>query len=158
MLWFLIRSASMRNNKTSTNFVWKKHLIFCGFKFACPFWKGVYSGPSSLELWMEHAFWMLVTTGIHFCKLLYYHITTSTLPASVPQLAAPPTGDQEVADSTPARSATFFRGDWSRNIFYSHSLSSTDSRRAVVNFWLKNVHSTGWLLRGLSLPSKSVVS
>ena len=29
------------------------------------------------------------------------------------------------------------------NIFYSDSLSSIDSRRAVVSFWWKNVHNTG---------------
>ena len=43
----------------------------------------------------------------------------------------------------PLRSATFFPGDWSRNIFYGHSLLSADSRRAVVSFWWKNVHNTG---------------
>ena len=32
-------------------------------------------------------------------------------PALVAQLDACPTGDQEVADSTPTVSATFFRGD-----------------------------------------------
>ena len=57
----------------------------------------------------------------------------------------------------PPRSATFFRGDWSWNIFYGHSLPSADSRRAVVSFWRKNVHNTGEPLRGLSLPSKRVV-
>ena len=32
---------------------------------------------------------------------------------------------------------TFFHGDWSWNIFYSHSLPSPDSRRAVVSFcWM----------------------
>ena len=41
-------------------------------------------------------------------------------------------------------------------IFSSHSLPSA-SRRAVVSFWRKNVHDTGQPLRGLSLPSKSVV-
>ena len=41
------------------------------------------------------------------------------------------------------RSATFFRGDWSWNIFYGHSLPSADSRRAVVSFWRKDVHNTG---------------
>ena len=41
------------------------------------------------------------------------------------------------------RSATFFRGDWSWNIFYGHSLPSADLRRAVVSFWRKNVHNTG---------------
>ena len=43
----------------------------------------------------------------------------------------------------PPRSATFFRGDWSWNMFYGHSLPSTDSRRAVFSFWRKNVHNTG---------------
>ena len=44
---------------------------------------------------------------------------------------------------SPPRSATFFRRDWSWNIFYGHSLPSADSRRAVVSFWQKNVHNTG---------------
>ena len=57
----------------------------------------------------------------------------------------------------PPMSATFFHGDWSWNIFYSHSLPSADSRRAVVSFWRKNVHNTGKPLRGLNLPSKCVV-
>ena len=43
----------------------------------------------------------------------------------------------------PPRSATFFRGDWSWNIFYGHSLPSADSRRAVISFWRKNAHNTG---------------
>ena len=41
------------------------------------------------------------------------------------------------------RLATFFRGDWSWNIYSGYSLPSADSRRAVVSFWRKNVHSTG---------------
>ena len=41
--------------------------------------------------------------------------------------------------------------------FYGHSLPSADYRRAVVSFWQKNVHSNGYLLRRLSMPSKSVV-
>ena len=43
----------------------------------------------------------------------------------------------------PPRSVTFFRGNWSWNIFYGHSLPSADSRRAVVSFWRKNVQNTG---------------
>ena len=66
-----------------------------------------------------------------------------TFMSEVAQLDARPTGDQEVAGSTPPRSTTFFRGDWSWNIFYGHSLPSADSRRAVVSFWRKNVHNTG---------------
>ena len=54
-----------------------------------------------------------------------------------------PTGDKEGSRvQPPPRSATFFRGDWSWNIFYRHSLPSADSRRAVVSFWRKNVHNT----------------
>ena len=59
------------------------------------------------------------------------------------QLDVNPTCDQEIAGSTPAGSATFFRVNWSWNIFYGHSLPSADSRRTVVSFWRKNVHSTG---------------
>ena len=66
-----------------------------------------------------------------------YVANKDRLPASVAQLDARPTGDQEVAGSTPAD------GDWSWNIFYGHSLPSADSRRAVVSFWRKNVHNTG---------------
>ena len=49
------------------------------------------------------------------------------------------TGDQEVAGSTRDGSATFFRGDLIMKYFYGHSLTSVDSRRAVVSFWQKNV-------------------
>ena len=42
-------------------------------------------------------------------------------------------------------------------IFFCHSLPSAYSRRAVVSFLRKNVHNTGLPLRGLTLPSKSVV-
>ena len=63
------------------------------------------------------------------------------MPASLAQLDAHLTDDQEVAGSTPARS-TFFRGDLIMNYFL-YSLSSADSRRAVVSFWRKNAHNTG---------------
>ena len=72
------------------------------------------------------------------------HIVHGFVLASVAQLNVHPTGDQEVADSIPAGSGTFFRGDWSWNIVYGHSLPSADSRRAVVSFWRKNVHKY-WL-------------
>ena len=45
----------------------------------------------------------------HWCCLIRVFI--SCLPVSVAQLDARPTGDQEVAGSTPAESATFFRRD-----------------------------------------------
>ena len=63
------------------------------------------------------------------------------VPASVAQLDAP--SDWRLGGQPPPRSATFFRGDWSWNIFYGHSFPSADSRRAVVSFWQKNVHNTG---------------
>ena len=44
---------------------------------------------------------------------------TDIRPASVVQLDACPTGDQEVAGSTPPdRQSWFFRGDWSWNAFF----------------------------------------
>ena len=52
------------------------------------------------------------------------------MPASVAKLDARPIGKQAVA-----RFATFFRGDWSGNIFCGYCLTSADSRRAVVSFW-----------------------
>ena len=48
----------------------------------------------------------------------------------------------DILSGEATRSPTFFRGDWSWNIFYGHSLPSADSR-AVVSFWRKNVHNTG---------------
>ena len=72
------------------------------------------------------------------------------------QLYARPTGDQEVAGSTPAEVGNIL--SW-RLItkYFLRSFPSADSRRAVASFWRKNVHNTGWPLSGLSLPSKSVV-
>ena len=64
-------------------------------------------------------------------------------PASVAQLDVHSTCDQEVVGSTPTRSATFFCGDLSWDIFYHHSRPSADSGRAVVSFWWKNMHNTG---------------
>ena len=60
------------------------------------------------------------------------------MPASVAQLD----GNQEVAGSTPAGSATFFRGDLIMKYFL-RIFSPADSRRAVVSFLRKNVHIIG---------------
>ena len=47
-------------------------------------------------------------------------------------------------------------GDWSWNHFYSHSLPTTDSSRAVVSYWWKDVHFV--LVKRLgSLPRNSLV-
>ena len=58
------------------------------------------------------------------------------------QLAVHLTGDQEVAGSTPAMSATSFRGDLIMKYFLQ-LFHSADSRRAFVSFWRKNAHNTG---------------
>ena len=54
-----------------------------------------------------------------------------------------PTGDQEVAGSTPAKVDNIPSWRLIMKYFYGHSLPSADSRRAVVSFWQKNVHNTG---------------
>ena len=54
------------------------------------------------------------------------------------QLDASPTGDQKVTGSTTAGSATFVEID---HEIFSQSFSPADSRRVVVSFWQKNVHS-----------------
>ena len=63
--------------------------------------------------------------------------------ASVAQLDALPTGDQEVAGSTPTGSATFFCGDMMVKYFLRSFSPSADSRWEGVSFWQKKVHSTG---------------
>ena len=66
------------------------------------------------------------------------------IPPSVVLLDVCQTGDQEVAGLTPAGWATFVHGDLLiMNFIYGHSLPSTDSRRALVSFWHKNMHNTG---------------
>ena len=54
---------------------------------------------------------------------------------SVGQLDARPTGDQEVAGSTPAEAGNILSWRLIMKYFYSHSLPSADSRRAIVSFW-----------------------
>ena len=51
----------------------------------------------------------------------------------------------------------FFRGDWSWNHFYGHSLPTAVSSRAVVSYWPKDVHQVLVNYLDLSLPRKSVV-
>ena len=47
----------------------------------------------------------------HFCSIYLKHLISETELALVAQLDARQTGDQEVVGSSPAGSATFFRGD-----------------------------------------------
>ena len=70
------------------------------------------------------------------CLVLFFFLPNFCIlfAASVTQLDVRQTGDQEVGNILSWRS-------W--NIFYGHSLSSADSRRAVVSFWWKNVHNSG---------------
>ena len=65
------------------------------------------------------------------------------LPASVAQLDARPTGNQEVAGSTPAEIGNILSWRLIMKYFYGHSLPSADSRRAAVSFRRKNVRNIG---------------
>ena len=64
---------------------------------------------------------------------------------SLPAPVAP--GDQEVAGSIPAMSATFFRGDLIIEYFLRSFSPFLWFKKAVVSFWQKNVHDTGKPLR-----------
>ena len=58
------------------------------------------------------------------------------------QLDAPPTEDQ-VAGSTPAEVGNILSWRLIMKYFLRSFLPSTDTRRAFVSFWRKNVHDTG---------------
>ena len=69
-----------------------------------------------------------------------------SLPASVAQLDARPTGDQEVAGSTPRRVGNILSWKFDHEIFSTVILSLPliqEGQLAVVSFWRKNVHITG---------------
>ena len=51
------------------------------------------------------------------------------------QLDARPTGDQEVAGSTPAEVGNILSWRLIVKYFLRHSLPSADSRKAVISFW-----------------------
>ena len=63
-------------------------------------------------------------------------------PASVAQLDARPTGDQEAA-GRPRRGRRHSFMEIDHEIFSTVILPSADSGRAVVSFWRNNVHDTG---------------
>ena len=76
-----------------------------------------------------------------WCYVAYSELhTLGYPPASVAQLDARLTGDQEVAGFDPRRGWQHSFVEIDHEIF---SLPSTDLRRAVVSFWRKNVHNTG---------------
>ena len=67
--------------------------------------------------------------------VFYFRHYKTTLSALVAQLGARLNGD-EIVQPIPGQHHS--RGDRSVNILYSHSVRSTDSRRAVVNFCLED--------------------
>ena len=66
-------------------------------------------------------------------------------PASVAQSNARTTCDQELTNSIPVGYGNIL--SCSRKLFYSHSLPSADSRRAVVSLRQKNVHKVNRLVK-----------
>ena len=66
-----------------------------------------------------------------------------TKPASVAQLDAPSNWSPGGHGFNPRRGRQHSFVEIDHEIFYSHSLPSADSRRAVVSFLRKNVHNTG---------------
>ena len=71
-----------------------------------------------------------------------YHILLNFGPASVAQLDANLTGDQEVVGLTPAEVGNILSWRLIMKCFL-RSFSPADLRKAVVSFWRKNVHNTG---------------
>ena len=86
------------------------------------------------------------------CRIVYHHATMYPLKTQVQG------SEGKIILSSQSGPATFFRWDWSWNLFYGHSLPSADSRREVVRYLRKDVH---WVLVnrliGLNMPRKSVV-
>ena len=64
-------------------------------------------------------------------------------PASVAQLDAPLTGDQEVVGSTPAEIGNILSWRLIMKYFLWSFSPFADSRKAAVSFWWKKVHNTG---------------
>ena len=68
-----------------------------------------------------------------------YQVSNTDVSALMSQSDACPTGDQEAGGLVPARSDNFLLLRLG-NTFYSHSLPPSDSGRAIVSFWQKNVY------------------
>ena len=97
--------------------------------------------------YQQHNWWYCITyTSYHMLLNFKFGIALPTSSSSVVGLGGSVGCMSDWRSGgcywTPAGLATFFRGDWSWNTFYCHSLPSPDSRRAVVSFWRKNVHNT----------------
>ena len=65
------------------------------------------------------------------------------MPASMAQLDAPSDWRPGGRGFNPRRGRQHSFVEIDHEIFYGHSLPSAVSRRAVVSFWRKNVHTTG---------------
>ena len=125
------------------------------WKSICCFFSWNERPINCLETWKEASGWLVDqnSLGMVGCGESVMYLTSLRRPTDIGLLlgkACYPCSGCAVRLETrrsrvqpPPRSATFFRGDWSWNTFYSHSLPSADSRRAVVSFWRKNVHNTG---------------
>ena len=64
-------------------------------------------------------------------------------PASVAQLDAPSDWRPRGHRFNPAEVGNILSWRLIMKYFYGYSLPSTNSRRAIVSFWRKNVHNTG---------------
>ena len=120
-----------------------------------PFWKGTYYKKnefaptgSKFFLFIVGPFsewrWNNFDIGASLESVLLRLNHKYPEPASVAQLDARPTGDKEVAGSTPAEAGNIL--SWRLIMKYflrSFFLPSAHSRRAVVSFWWKNVHNIG---------------
>ena len=72
------------------------------------------------------------TDKVIFWSIVHVHVPRAGLGGSVGCAVRLDTRRSRV--QLPPRSATFFRGAWSWNIFYGHSLPSADSRLIVLGF------------------------
>ena len=101
----------------------------------------VWQGFLSILLWIDWRMWKAhaisedsdQTARMRRLIWVFAGRTSLIVGFTVAQLDARPTGDQEVAVRPPPGWQHSFVEIWSWNLFCSHSLSSADSRRAVVN-------------------------
>ena len=77
-------------------------------------------------------------------------------PPSMAQSDVHPTGDQEVMGSIPTSSGNILLLRLIMKYFLRSFSSFTDSRRAVVSFWRKNVHKY-WLTAWRTKPAQEKV-
>ena len=88
---------------------------------------------------MDLSYWKDVPCSRKTTLFVFFYVIWPTLTADLCWLVI-----RRSRVWSPLGPATFFCGDWPRNIFYSHLLPSADSRRAVDSLWWKNVHKY-WL-------------